>query len=89
MRASRLSLLALGVAALIGVTARDGRAVDFKTGEMIDKDNWQKAEGLLPPEILRHYKEASTPTIHDWPVTQFNNRPTSRRLRRERRKFDI
>jgi hypothetical protein len=76
MRASRLSLLALGVAALIGVTARDGRAVDFKTGEMIDKDNWQKAEGLLPPEILRHYKEGEYANkFIDWPVTQFNNPP--------------
>jgi hypothetical protein len=26
-------------------------------GEVLDKSNWQKAEGLLPPEILRHYKD--------------------------------
>ena len=37
----------LVVAALVGVTARDTAAADFKTGEMIDKDTWHKAEGLL------------------------------------------
>ncbi len=26
-------------------------------GTWLDRTNWQKAEGLLPPEILRHYKE--------------------------------
>lgn len=33
--------------------AEDG----LKPGEVLNKDNWQKAEKLLPPEILRHYQE--------------------------------
>ena len=80
MRAPRLLLLALAVATLVGVTARDGRADDFKTGDMVDKESWQKAEGLLPPEILRHYKEGEYANkFVDWPAAKFNTRPTSKR----------
>src|SRR5215510_14643184 len=50
-----LRRVVLAFALTMTVTA--ARAADFKTGDMIDKDSWQKAEGLLPPEILRHYKD--------------------------------
>jgi hypothetical protein len=51
-------------------------AEEFKTGEMIDKDNWQKAEKLLPPEILRHYKEDEYANkFYDWPANQFTWAP--------------
>ena len=43
------------VAAILALAPRIGVAEDFKNGEMIDQSNWQKAEALLPPEILRHY----------------------------------
>src|SRR5262249_12064764 len=53
-----------------------GMAEDFKTGEMIDKSNWQKAEKLLPPEILRHYKEGEYANkCYDWPDAKFNWAP--------------
>lgn len=32
-------------------------AAGLAPGEWLDTNTWQKAEGLLPPEILRHYKE--------------------------------
>jgi hypothetical protein len=76
MRAPRLLLLAVAIAALVGVTARDARADDFKTGDMVDKGSWQKAEGLLPPEILRHYKEGEYANkFIDWPTAKFNYPP--------------
>ncbi len=28
----------------------------LQPGEVLGPDNWQKAEGLLPPEILKHYR---------------------------------
>jgi len=39
-----------------------------KPGTMLDKSNWQLAEGLLPPEILKHYREGDYANpIVDWP----------------------
>jgi hypothetical protein len=36
-------------------------------GEVLDKTNWQKAEGLLPPEIVRHYKNGEYANrLEDW-----------------------
>lgn len=31
-------------------------APGLAVGDMLDESNWQKAEGLLPPEILKHYQ---------------------------------
>ena len=87
MCAPRLLLLAFAVATLIGVTARDGRADDFKTGDMVDKRSWQKAEGLLPPEILKHYKDGEyVNKFVDWPAEKYNCAARLQSgLRRERR----
>lgn len=49
--AASLSLLALLLAPAWGSDA-DG----LKPGDVLGAHNWQKAEGLLPPEILRHYE---------------------------------
>jgi len=69
-------VLALAVTSLVAVTPRDGRADDFKTGDMIDKGSWQKAEGLLPPEILRHYKDGEYANkFVDWPMAKYNIPP--------------
>src|SRR5262250_3389629 len=71
MRELKLLPMVLAVAALVGVTSLDAAAADFKTGEMIDKDSWQKAEGLLPPEILRHYKDGEYANkFIDWPTAK-------------------
>ena len=71
MRESKLLPIMLAVAALVGVTSTNTTAADFKTGEMIDKNSWQKADGLLPPEVLRHYKEGEYANkFIDWPMAK-------------------
>ena len=57
MRELRILLVVVAVAALVGMTSRNSAAADLKTGDMIDKDSWQKADGLLPPEILFFFKQ--------------------------------
>jgi hypothetical protein len=43
--------------------------IGLKGGEVLSKDNWQLAEGLLPPEILAFYKSGDWQnTVADWPV---------------------
>lgn len=50
----RAGLLVALVAALAGgALAAGGELVD---GEVLSAANWEKAEGLLPPEILNHYR---------------------------------
>ena len=72
MRVFTRSSLALAVAALAVATARPSGADEFKTGDMIDKNSWEKAEKLLPPEILRHYKEGEySNKFVDWPASKF------------------
>src|SRR5262245_59337288 len=69
MREWKLLPVVVAVAALVGMTSRNTVAADLKTGDMIDKDSWQKADGLLPPEILRHYKEGEYANkFVDWPA---------------------
>lgn len=58
---------------VVPVRADDSAANDgLKPGDVLNQSNWQKAEGLLPPEILKHYKagEYANPIV-DWPVEQF------------------
>src|SRR5215470_1794108 len=41
---------------------------DLKPGDLLDASNWKKAEGLLPPEILKHYQNGEyANSIVDWP----------------------
>ena len=68
-------LRALLVAALAVVIVRPAwaqaqAATDgLKPGDVLDKTNWQKAEGLLPPEILKHYQNGEyANAIVDWPA---------------------
>jgi hypothetical protein len=70
------SLLLIGALA-IGSTrlawAQTPAAGDgLQPGEVLNETNWKKAEGLLPPEILRHYQhgEYANPIV-DWPPEQF------------------
>ncbi|HXJ37278.1 MAG TPA: DUF1329 domain-containing protein [Candidatus Eisenbacteria bacterium] len=71
MRGLKLLLIVLVIAVLVGVWSRDTAAADFKTGDMVDKDSWQKAEALLPPEVLRHYKDGEYANkFIDWPMAK-------------------
>ena len=66
------------VIALIGMLAGFARADEpasadgLKPGDVLNQSNWQKAQGLLPPEILKHYQtgEYANPIV-DWPVDKF------------------
>ena len=54
-----MAVATAGVAADSPAPAKPGAAADgapLKPGDILNQSNWQKAEGLLPPEILNHYK---------------------------------
>jgi hypothetical protein len=71
MDVGRHLLIIIALAALIGVTERAGIAADLKTGDMIDKNSWQKADGLLPPEVLQHYKNGEYANkFVEWPMAK-------------------
>jgi hypothetical protein len=45
----------------------------LKAGDVLDQQSWQKAEKLLPAEVLKHYKEGGYKnTIHSWPMDVYN-----------------
>jgi hypothetical protein len=53
---------------LAGAAAADG----LKPGDVLNQRNWEQAEGLLPPEILKHYKNGDYANpIVDWPVGKY------------------
>jgi hypothetical protein len=52
LRIACILLLALALGH-VGAAAAD----ELKVGDVLGKDNWQAAEGLLPPEILAHYRD--------------------------------
>ncbi len=55
--------------ALMGSVAR----ADLSPGETLDASTYQKADGLLPPEILRHYKDGEyINKIAEWPASRYN-----------------
>jgi hypothetical protein len=67
-----LGMSAPGFAAPPGgseMAAKQAAEVGLKPGDILGKDNWELAKDLLPPEILRHYREGeyANPII-DWPV---------------------
>src|SRR5437870_7960078 len=52
-----------------GAASSDG----LKPGDVLDQRNWQRAKGLLPPEILKHYeKNEYVNPISDWPANVYN-----------------
>lgn len=71
----RLTLTIAALCVLVGPVRADesGPADGLKPGDVLNQSNWQKAQGLLPPEILKHYQtgEYANPIV-DWPVEQFN-----------------
>jgi hypothetical protein len=61
----------MGVLLTVVMTSAGGAADDaraLRSGDVLDQHNWQQAEGLLPPEVLAHYKngEFANPIV-DWP----------------------
>jgi uncharacterized protein DUF1329 len=73
---TRRSVGRMAFAAALAFVAPSVAADDLKPGETLDKTNWQKADGLLPPEILKHYREGGYQNkIVDWPESKYNMAP--------------
>ncbi len=58
MRTKRLSgIIGIGcLLVLLGLASPPGVSADVSPGDVIDKTNWQKAEGLLPESVLNWVK---------------------------------
>lgn len=51
------------------MAAKQAKEVGLKAGDVLSKANWELATDLLPPEILRHYREGQYANkIIDWPL---------------------
>ncbi|HZR79668.1 MAG TPA: DUF1329 domain-containing protein [Candidatus Binatia bacterium] len=49
------------------------RADEPKAGEKIDQSTWKQVDGLLPPEILKHYREGEYQNpVAEWPADKYN-----------------
>src|SRR4030095_16612876 len=58
------------------VAISSAHAGDFKTGDMVDQQSWQKATDLLPPEILKHYEKGEYANkFVDWPADKNGQAP--------------
>lgn len=65
--------LAATAVALVLVAAEPGDAAALEAGTTLDRSNWQQADGLLPPEILKHYADGEYENpIAVWPLEQYN-----------------
>ena len=52
--------------------AGGGAVAELKPGDTLGKDNWSAAQGLLPPEILKHYQDGGYANpIVDWPPDKY------------------
>jgi len=71
-----LSVMTMGAAlAALECAAAEG----LKAGDVLNATTWQQAEGLLPPEILKHYQSGEyVNPIVDWPADQFEWPPDFR-----------
>lgn len=70
VRTVLVAVLAVAIAAAVPAA---GQTDGLKPGMVLDQSNWQLAEGLLPPEILAHYKDGGYANpIVEWPVGTFN-----------------
>jgi hypothetical protein len=76
-------VLLSAVLAIVGMQpalAQAPAATDgLKPGDVLNATNWQTAQGLLPPEILKHYQngEYANPIV-DWPTDKFDWPPDFR-----------
>lgn len=78
MRAILAATLAVAIAR--PAWCQDQAATDaLKPGDVLNATNWKKAEGLLPPEILKHYQNGEyVNAIVDWPAEKWDWPPDFR-----------
>jgi hypothetical protein len=76
LKTSRIvTALLIALCAAASARAADAPGDGLKPGVVLDQSNWQLAEGLLPPEILEHYKTGGyanpivdfPPGLYQWP----------------------
>jgi hypothetical protein len=66
--ASRQSWAQAAPAPNAEMLAKQAGEAGLKAGDILGKSNWEQAKDLLPPEILRHYKDGEYQNkIVDWP----------------------
>lgn len=59
---------AVGLMVVLVAAVSFGDARALGPGDVLDQRTWQEAEGLLPPEILEHYRDGGyTSRLIDWP----------------------
>jgi Protein of unknown function (DUF1329) len=70
----RFLLNAALLVSLVAVSVQKSAAEDgLKPGDVLNQTTWKKAEGLLPPEILKHYQNGEyINSIVDWPDSKYN-----------------
>src|SRR2546426_5714077 len=71
---SKLSLVVAAVVLVAALAIAPARGAEGpKPGETLDQTTWQEAESLLPPEILRHYRDGDYRNpVADWPESKYN-----------------
>lgn len=73
MRLIRRTWAIVGVFAMVGSWPGEASAAEgLEPGMILNKQTWQHAEGLLPPEILKHYREGDyINPIVAWPTDHY------------------
>jgi len=67
-----LRLVRSSIAPMVLLAAVAVQAQELKPGDVLNKDTASQAEGLLPPEILQHYKDGKFENkIVEWPSGQY------------------
>jgi uncharacterized protein DUF1329 len=69
-------VLVMALALLLLRPAWAEESGELKAGDVLNQTTWKKAEGLLPPEILKHYQNGDYANpIVDWPLGVFKFPP--------------
>ena len=69
----RLAWTTIAIVAVLAVAGAGFAGDGPKPGETLDQSDWQKADGRLPPEILKHYREGEyRNAVVDWPESKYN-----------------
>jgi hypothetical protein len=64
-----LAIFLLAACSAAPATAASPTSTELRAGDVLDASNWELAKGLLPPEVLKHYREGEyTNRIADWPA---------------------
>ena len=53
--------------------AADAPSDGLRPGDVVDQQTWQRAEKLIPAEVLKHYREGEYKNpIASWPTDVYN-----------------